>query len=58
LRFDPALIEDTAFVFMCLAAILEKVSASIRDGVMFSFSIMYANLAVMVVVLPVPEMTN
>ncbi len=39
---------------MFLAASLEKVSASIREGSMFSFSTMYAILAVMVVVLPVP----
>jgi hypothetical protein len=39
---------------MFLAASFEKVSARIWDGSMFSFSTMYAILAVMVVVFPVP----
>ncbi len=39
---------------MCLAASLENVSARIWDGSMLSFSTLYAILAVMVVVLPVP----
>ena len=39
---------------MSLAASLEKVSAKIWDGAMFSFSTMYVIFAVMVVVLPAP----
>ena len=45
---DPVLIEDTAFLYMFLAASLEKVRAMIWDGAMPSFSTMYAIFAVMV----------
>src|SRR5659263_775957 len=44
----------STFSRMFLAASFEKVSASIWEGSMFSFSTMYAIFAVMVVVLPVP----